>query len=284
MKRVKSSVKVILGTILIAVAINVFFIKYNLLPTGFLGVSTLLTIKLDMNIWESLLFINLIMIILGFLTLPNSEVKKTIIASLLVPIFTYILKDVVNYINIEGSDIILIAVFGGVLIGYGSSLIYKENLYAGPNDIVDMISKAIIGPNGYIINYIFDGLLLILVGVLFNLETAMYSLLSMIIIEYITKKSVIGISESKVFYIITKKEKAVKRFILKDLHYDITVFEVKGGYTQSESKILMSVIPTKDYYKLREGIKEIDSNAFISITDSYEIINNNKTINKKYDK
>ena len=99
--------------------------------------------------------------------------------------------------------------------------------------------------------------------------------------EILSKRASIGINTSKVFYIITKKEKIVKQYIMDELGYDLTEFEVKGGFSKEKNKILMCVIPTRNYYKLREGIKVIDKDAFISITDSYEVINQDVTINKK---
>ena len=94
-------------------------------------------------------------------------------------------------------------------------------------------------------------------------------------------KAKLGISSNKTFLIITAKEKEVKDYLLNDLKYDFTEFNAKGGFTNHKSKIIMSVIDTKDYYKLKEGINIIDPKAFISIIDNYESINKNITINKQ---
>lgn len=280
MGKIKGYLKIVAGSLIIAITLNVFFKEHNLLASGFYGVSLLLSNKCGMNLGEILLVINLLMLILGFLTLSKKKVRKSLIVSLLVPLFIYLTSGIGKYIDLQDADLLLITIFGGVLIGFGSSLIYKENRFASLNDMTEAIAGEIVGPYAFMANYVFDLLIVVFAGINFGLEMSMYSTLSIIIIEIISKKSVLGISDSKVFYIITKKERAVKRFILNDLHYDITIFEVTGGYSHNESKILMSAIPTKDYYKLREGIKEIDPEAFISITDSYEIINNDKAINK----
>lgn len=110
-----------------------------------------------------------------------------------------------------------------------------------------------------------------------GLEYAMYSLLAIVIIEVLSKRASLGTSDSKVFYIITKKDKEVRKYIIDELHYTLTVLDVKGGFLKTKNTVLMTVIPTKDYYKLREGIKMIDEKAFISITDSYEVINGKKS-------
>lgn len=96
-----------------------------------------------------------------------------------------------------------------------------------------------------------------------------------------TSKARFGISTSKTFYIISKKENEIKKYIMEDLKHDITILEAKGGFTKKENNIILTVVDTKDYYNLKEGIKEIDPNAFISVTDSYEVLNKNKKIKKK---
>ena len=94
-------------------------------------------------------------------------------------------------------------------------------------------------------------------------------------------KSKIGISNSKTFFVITTKEKEVKDYLLNTLNVDYTEFNVKGGYSNNKNKIIMTVIDTKDYYRLKEGINIIDSNAFIFILDNYETINQNVPISTK---
>ena len=149
---------------------------------------------------------------------------------------------------------------------------------ASASDIISEISSAIMGSKGIIVNYIIDILLVFGIYSMSGFEQALYTVISIIIIEMMSYRTSIGVSTSKVFYIITKEEHAVKKFIMEDLKYDLTIFDVKGGFSKNKNRVLMSAIPTKDYYKLREGIREIDPHAFISITDSYELINENVEI------
>ena len=121
---------------------------------------------------------------------------------------------------------------------------------------------------------------LLFVLIHYGFESALYSAVTIIVIEIFNKRSVLGISKSKVFYIITSEEKKVKKFIINDLKCDLTIFDAKGGYSKTKTSILMCAISTKDYYRLREGIRLIDPYAFISITDSYELVNDNISIKK----
>ena len=53
----------------------------------------------------------------------------------------------------------------------------------------------------------------------------------------------------------------------------MTLFDVEGVFSKKKNKIVLTVVPTKDYFRLKEGIKLIDDKAFISITDNYEVLN-----------
>ena len=81
----------------------------------------------------------------------------------------------------------------------------------------------------------------------------------------------IGISKNKAFYITTSKEEQVKEYLINKLHHTVTIFDVKGGFLQKKRRVLLAVVPTRDYFRLKEGIKEIDPKAFFVVTDAYEV-------------
>ena len=80
------------------------------------------------------------------------------------------------------------------------------------------------------------------------------------------------ISQSKAFYIITEHESEVKKFILQNLSHGVTVLDGRGGYTGNHQKVIMCIIPTKEYFVVKEGIYAIDKNAFFVVTDAYEVL------------
>ena len=91
--------------------------------------------------------------------------------------------------------------------------------------------------------------------------------------KYMITKTRFGINDSKMFYIITNKASDVKQYIIHDLKYELTVLDVKGGFSKKKNQIFLTIIDTKDYYKLKEGIRIIDPNAFIAISDTYDVVN-----------
>ena len=93
----------------------------------------------------------------------------------------------------------------------------------------------------------------------------------MYIVGVITDKVILGISESKCFYIITTHETEVKKYILNNLSHGVTVLDARGGYTGNVTKVIMCIVPTKEYFLAKEGIHAIDPDAFFLVTDAYEV-------------
>ena len=89
-----------------------------------------------------------------------------------------------------------------------------------------------------------------------------------------TDKVMLGISSTKAFYIITEKEEEVENYILNELEHGVTVLQAKGAFTGHKQSVLMCVIPTKEYFLVKEGIHEIDHNAFFVVSDAYEVHGN----------
>ena len=86
-----------------------------------------------------------------------------------------------------------------------------------------------------------------------------------------TDKVILGISNSKAFYIVTEKKEETLEFLLSLESIGVTVIESHGGYTHNKNNLLLCVIPTKKYFIVKEGLKEIDKDIFFVVTDSYEV-------------
>lgn len=280
MKNVKKYSKIFLGCLLIAISLNVFFVGMNLIPAGIFGLAALYNYKVDMDMWLIIALANVFFLVLGFLALPKKKIKKAVLPFILIPTLSFLTKDIGSLIDINSVDAFLLALYGGVIMGLGYRFIYKENRYVSGSDIIAAIEHEITDTKRNISNYIIDLIILMICIYSYGFESSMYSLIAIIIIEILSKRASLGTSDSKVFYIITKKDREVRDFIIDEMHYELTVFDVKGGFMKTKNKVLMTVIPTKDYYKLREGVKMIDPTSFISITDSYEVINQNRHLIK----
>ena len=90
------------------------------------------------------------------------------------------------------------------------------------------------------------------------------------IINIMVDKVVLGISGNKAVYITTDKDDDVCDYLLNELKLGITLLETRGGYTNKKDQIILCVVPTSDYFKVKEGIELIDPSAVMLVTDMYQ--------------
>ena len=119
---------------------------------------------------------------------------------------------------------------------------------------------------------IIDGLIVLSGGFVFGWTKFMYAIIVLYIISILTDKVLLGISSSKAFYIVTSKQEEISDYVINELGHSVTIFDAKGGYSKTKNPVLFTVIPTKEYYKLKVGINEIDKNAFFTVVDAYEVL------------
>lgn len=260
----------ILGCFIVALAFNVFFLQYGIVCFGISGLS-IVTNEFGINPSLFILIANIILLIISFLVLGVDKTKNSIIGSLIFPIFVTMTEYIVPYIKIESVELIVIAIFGAVLTGLGYGIIFKTGFTTGGTDIINQILskyfKISLGKSMLII----DGLVVLSARIVFTWEIVLYGLIVLYIISFLTDKVILGISQSKAFYIITEKESEVREFLLSVMNGGVTLINARGGYTNEKQQLLLGVVPSRSYFMVKEGLKEIDKNIFFLVCDAYEV-------------
>ena len=268
---IKRYIQFCFGCFLVAVAFNLFLSPNELVPGGVSGFSIILNEVFGINKSILILGIDLLLLILSYIFLGKIKTRGSILGSLLLPFLIELTSNISSYIQIDTSQLLLSTIFGGVLYGFGAGIIFKAGFTTGGTDILNQIiskyAKVSMGKSMIIC----DGLIVLLSGVVFGPTKLMYSVLILYLISYMSDRVILGISDSKAFYIVTDEEKKIKEYVIKYLKHSVTVFNAKGGYKKERQTVLLCVLPTKDYYKLKEGIHEIDPDAFFVVTDAYEV-------------
>lgn len=268
---VKRHLQLLIGCLLIATSYNLFLVPNNIVAGGVAGFAIIINYLFNIDNSLVILIGSIILLILSYFLLGKEKTKATILGSLLFPICVNLTKNIGNIIDIDTNQLLLISVFGGVVYGFGAGLIYKAGFTTGGTDIINQIlSKYLKISMGNSMLYC-DGTIVLLTAFVFGPTQFMYSIIILYVISYMSDRVILGVSDSKAFYIVTEEEEKIKEYILKYLNHGVTVFNAKGGYAKENQKVLMCVLPTKDYYKLKEGIHEIDPHSFFVVTDAYEV-------------
>lgn len=267
----KRLIQFCIGCLLVAISYNLFLAPNKLVAGGVSGLAIIIKSIFGVEEYIVILVSNLLLLIASYYFLGKEKTKATILGSILFPLFVKLTANITYQIDIDTSNLLLSSIFGGVVYGFGAGMIFKAGYTTGGTDIINQITSKYfkIGMGTSMIYC--DGLIILLSSLLFGATKLMYSIIILYIISIMSDRIILGISDSKAFFIITEEESAVKEFILEYLNHGVTVFNAKGGFAKEKQNVLMCVLPTKDYYRLKEGITQIDPEAFFVVTDAYEV-------------
>ena len=260
----------IIGMIIAAIAFNVFILPCNVVY-GVSGIGVILKHTFNINPAVTVFIGDVLLLLLSFLVLGVKKTKGSIIGSLIYPLFIQMAAWIPQYVNISMKEPLLLILFGATLSGLGYGLIFKSGYTTGGTDVLNQIvakyGHTSIG-NAMLFT---DGLIIFISIFVFGFSKAMYSIVNLYIVGLITDKMMIGISSSKAFYIITTEEHKIKHFIMDEMGHGVTLLEGNGAFSGNKQKVLMCVIPTREYVVVKEGIHLIDKNAFFVVADAYEV-------------
>lgn len=268
--RVKRYITFVLGVLIMAIAFNIFLLPSQVVY-GISGVGVILNKLFGYDPSIVILIGSAMLLIMSYIFLGKEKTTSSVVGSLLYPIFVKLTANVGNYIDISNTEPLLIVLFGAVISGFGSGLIFKAGFTTGGTDILNQIVSKYFKMSMGNAMFFTDGAIMLSGIFVFGWTKVLYSIISLYIISIITDKVILGISESKAFYIITDHESEIKNFIMQHLSHGVTVLEGRGGFTGNHQKVIMCIIPTKEYFIAKEGIHEIDKNAFFVVTDAYEV-------------
>ena len=269
--RVRNYLFTVIGIIICAISFSIFFLPYRIVPSGIAGISVIFHKLFDLNVVVSLSMLSLLFLLIGCIFLDKEEIKKALLGTLLFPWLVFLFGLVFDKINLSLNNNLLASIVGGVTLGFGLGVVYRSGHYIGGVDLLNHILDKKISINYSIITFITDIIVIIGGGIVFGFETFVYSLISIFICRMMIDKVSLGIGDNRSFYIITTHAKEIKKMILDDLGHGATILKGRGAYTNDEKYIIFVVIPKKDYYKLRDGIKKIDPKAFFVVSSSYEV-------------
>lgn len=269
--KIKRYLWTLIGILICAISYNLFIFPNDIVFGGVGGISIILRNFIYIDPSLLMLICSFVFGFIGFIFLDHAKVFRSILGAILFPFFVEFTSFLTNYVVINTDDMLLCAIFGGVLYGIGLGLIMRSGFTLGGTDfltqIVNKYGKLTIGTSMILV----EGVIVVIGAFIFGFTNFMYAIVILYLITFLVDKVILGISDKKAFYIITKKKREVCDYVIKKMGHTITVFSATGGFSKKKVAVLFTVIPTKEYYKLKEGISYIDNEAFFTVVDAYEV-------------
>lgn len=282
MKKVKIYIKkylyLIIGILFVSISFNLFLAPNDLAAGGISGLALVISKIYNIEVSKFILICNIFLIIVSYIFLGKEQTGRTVLGSILFPIFINLTSNICSKIDITEVDIIIKCLFGGILSGIGYGLVFKHGFTSGGTDIIDQLVSKYYKLSMSTCLILVDGFVVISGGLVFGIEKMIYSGLCLVLLSIYSNKSMIGANDYKNFYITTNKINQVKEFLINKYNYNVTLLDALGGYTNEKRKLILSVIKTSDYYEIKESLKLIDPDMFITIANSYETINHYKSL------
>lgn len=267
-----SLVYTICGILLAAVALKAFMLPNKFLDGGVTGIAILVNLGFGIDINLLLIVINLPFLLMAWRMIGKTfAVQSGISISLLVIVLNFLEVPTVT------EDKVLIAVFGGFLMGSGIGLIIRGGgLIDGFEVITEYFHKnsALTASE---ITVFLNSLIMLSAAYVFGIEPAMYSILTYFTAIKTTDYIVEGFEEYTALTIISKEHELVKELIVKDFGKAISVYKGERGYLpdtfhiKHPCDIIMTVVTRLEVHRIKLAIQEIDPKAFFYVQTIKEV-------------
>ncbi len=269
---IKEYIFLALGAIIYAFAIEGFLIPSHIIDGGVTGVSMILNTITGKALGVFIVGINIPFIMLALQKLGKRFVFSTFFSIIVFAVSVTIFSQCFHgHCVIEGLELFLAAIFGGLILGAGVGLIIRNGASVDGTEILAIyVTRKISFSVGEIIMFI-NMFIFGVAGFVYDWQHALYSIITYFV-AYKTMDVVIeGLNESKSVFVITDYSEEIGKDIMEKMDVSVTYIDALGGYSGMEKRMIYCVISRLQVPKLKEITKNIDPRAFIAIENVYEV-------------
>ncbi|PWM72789.1 MAG: molybdenum cofactor biosynthesis protein [Bacillota bacterium] len=271
-----------------AFGVTLFLLPASLLDSGFSGTSLFLShFALSLSVW--LLILNFPVYIFAYKKLGWQMLVRSLWAIAMYSLFSFIFQMIFPSLTAEvpsspiaGTDLLLCALFGGLISGIGSGLTIR---FGGAIDGVEVLSLVFAKKLNLTVGtfvMIFNVILYVASGIAFSSwELPLYSVISYGVGLKAVDFIVDGLDKGKAVMIITEAPDEMLKSISGYFGRGITIFDAKGYYSDQCKKVVYVVVNRFEIARLKSIVEATDPNAFVTITEITDTMGANIKLRKK---
>lgn len=267
------------GSLLAAIALELFLIPNTILDGGVTGISIILYKIFHIPLGLLVILLNIPFVFIGYENLGKRFLVRTVYSMVMFSIFLSFFELLEPFTE----EILLATVFGGALLGIGVGIVIRfGGCVDGTESVAIVISKKTNLSVGEVV-LLFNLIIYTIAGFIFGFDRAMYSLLTYVItfkvIDFVSE----GLEQAKAAMIITEKGTSLSKEIYNRLGRTTTTLRGKG-LISGEKEVLYCVLTRIELFELRHIVEEMDESAFITILDVSDIIGTHIKSNHRFKK
>jgi len=265
-KTLKSYIIMTFGLFLFVFSWTAFLIPKEIAGGGVSGLASVIKYSTGFEVSYSYLIINVFLILIGFLILGKGFGFKTIYCILVAALMFKFLPLIPWTTDI--ADKLINAVLGGTLSGVGIGMIFLQGGSTGGTDIIALIATKYRETSPGRVFLYCD---LIIIGSIFfipgkGLSDVIYGYIVMVSFSYVIDLILTGNKQSVQILVFSNKYSEIAERVTKELGRGVTAISSTGWYSQTDSKVLIIVLRKTQMAELSALVKEIDRNAFMSVS------------------
>ncbi|NMA60846.1 MAG: YitT family protein [Firmicutes bacterium] len=260
---------VLIGVIITAFGVSFFLIPAKIAAGGVSGLATVVFHLTGFPVGITMLLFNIPLFLLSWRLIGPMFGAKTLFGTITISIFV----DLFNQFAVPmTSDLLLAAIYGGVISGIGLGLAFRSGGSTGGTDMAaQLVARFFPTSVGQALLFV-DGFVIILAGLAFGLELAMYALIAV----FITTKTIDLVQEgqnyAKATLIISDRAEEIGQSIMERLERGVTSLDGRGMYTKDDKDVLLVIVSRVEIAQVKEIVREFDQSAFVVIADVHEVL------------
>lgn len=270
-KWIWSYLKIAVGCAIFGIGFNMFLAPSGLNAGGITGLSMVVVQMLGFgSVGMFSILINIPLFAIGGLKIGKKFFLDSLYGMVLVSVFI----DLFDFLPKPETEILLGALYGAVICGFGLGLVFSTGGSTGGSDIVVRLLKLKYQhvPIG-VITTCFDAVVAILTGVVFrNVNMALYSGVCIFVTGRVLDAVVYKFDYSKVALIISKEHEVIAKRIGLELHRGSTFLEGQGAYSGQETKVILTAVKKQQIAELKQLVVEADPDAFIIVQEAHQVL------------
>lgn len=273
-KHIKDYIHIIIGTTIFSLAISWFADPIGLVAGGVSGIAIIIKdISMDkIPLYATNIVINIPLFIICVKQRGYKFIKKSFFAVLWLSFMLAVNKYIPNPLYVK-NDILLSALLLGAFSGVGLGFVLRASATSGGTDMLAAIIKYK-KPHFPISTLILliDGIIIALGMFIFGVHKGLYAILSLIVATKILDSILEGVHFAKAAYILSDRYEEISDKIFKILKRGNTLINAKGMFTKNDKNMLYVIVEPKEIIILQNIVKEIDPQAFMTITDVRRVL------------
>ena len=250
--------------------VSLFLLPNQLSTGGVSGIATVIYYLFNIPMGITILVINTPLFIFAFFKIGRRFFFKSLVGTVSMSVFI----DLLDRFNPLTDDRFLACVYGGIIIGIGTAIIFKVGSSTGGSDLVSFITKKYKPSSSQGNTLIVIDTIIVTMNMIFlrKIEIGLYSAIAIYIMGKIIDILFEGIHFTKLLFIISNKGEEISKEIEEKVERGVTGIYGKGMFSGQEKLILMCAVTRRDIYRVKAISKKIDKDSFIVITDSREVV------------